>query len=777
MNNHLLEAALDYARAGFSVLPLHSPEGDGCSCGKPSCKNIGKHPRTQHGLKDASSDEAAIRGWWAKWPKANIGLRPGGKSVVLDVDPRHGGDMSLKQLENSHGPVHRPFVVRTGGGGSHLYFKHPGVPVKSRSGIAPGLDIRGDEGYVVVPPSRHHSGKKYEWPKGARLGKGELPILPKWLQEMITGPAPKKTKITVGPITEGERNTTLTSLAGTMRRQGVNEQEILEALLKENKKRCKPPLPQEEVISIGKSVSRYPPISENTIKKGSQASQLVALTSDLSFFHTPENEPYITIRLNNHFETWRLRELHFKRWLARCMYSQSGVAPSSQALNDALALLEANALFDGPTEDVFTRLTQLEDKIYLDLCDPLRQVVEITAHGWKIISDSPVKFRRARGMRPLPMPERGGSINELQPFLNLGSNSHFVLVVSWLLAALNPRGPYPVLVLQGEAGSAKSTSVRVFRDLVDPNTTPLRSEPRETRDLMIAARNSWCIAFDNISQLGRRLSDDLCRLATGGGFSTRQLYTDDEEKLFEATRPLLLNGIDGVVSRGDLLDRSLVVNLPVIPENRRKPEKEFWRDFRLVQPRILGALLDAVACALRRLESIKLSRLPRMADFAQWVVAAEPALGWSPGAFLDAYDRNRSVANTLALEASPIVQALRRVCVAHRFKGTATELLHELEKRAEPRDVMLANWPKDGWALSKQLRAVAPNLRASGLDVNFGEKTSGSGSKRIIRIKRMASGKPEAVAEGRKGPDGIWRFPFPRLPKEQKASKSSESRT
>ena len=145
-----------------------------------------------------------------------------------------------------------------------------------------------------------------------------------------------------------------------------------------------------------------------------------------------------------------------------------------------------------------------------------------------MLSDSPVRFRRARGMNALPVPRRGGSIEALRPFLNVQGDEDFVLIVSWLVAALRPKGPYPVLVLQGEAGSAKSTAVRVLRALVDPNTSPLRSEPRETRDLMIAARNSWCIAFDNVSRLSPRLSDDLCRMATGGGFSTRQLYTDNE---------------------------------------------------------------------------------------------------------------------------------------------------------------------------------------------------------------------------------------------------------
>jgi hypothetical protein len=315
----------------------------------------------------------------------------------------------------------------------------------------------------------------------------------------------------------------------------------------------------------------------------------------------------------------------------------------------------------------------------------------------------------------------------------------------------------------------------VIRELLDPNTTPLRSEPRETRDLMIAAQNAWCIAFDNVSHLGWRLSDDLCRLSTGGGFSTRRLYTDEEEKLFEATRPLLLNGIEGVVSRGDLIDRSLVIYLPVIPEDQRRSEREFWISFRAAQPRIIGCLLDAVACALRRLEKVKLDRLPRMADFARWMVAAEPSLGWPEGTFMAAYDANRRSANTLALEASLIVRALQRACATSSFKGTASQLLRKLVKNADLQDITQKTWPKNGWALSRELRSIAPNLRTAGLDVRFDEKTPGPGSRRIITIARKMEAKPRVGARGRRGPDGIWRFPFPRVPKEQKASKSSES--
>jgi hypothetical protein len=768
MSNQLKKSALRYARMGLPVFPLHSPYNSGCSCGNEDCKDIGKHPRTAHGFKDATTDEKQIRAWWKKWPKANIGIRTGAESglVVLDVDPRHKGFISLQLLEKEHGGLPACPTVHTGGGGRHKYLSHPDIPIKNKTGIEPGLDIRGDGGYVVAPPSRHSSGNRYEWSEHAHLDQMSIPPMPQWLRTLVNEPAPKHSKTYGDSIQEGDRNVALTSFAGAVRRHGATEETILAALRKHNEERCDPPLSDKELEAIAASVSKYPPTEKNSNREPSQATRLVASTSDVSFFHTPENEPYLTIRMGEHHETWRLREVHFKRWLARSLYMQTGAAPSSQALNDALGLLEALALFEGPTEDVFVRLGQSGDKIYLDLCNEAWQVIEISGEGWKVLSESPIRFRRARGMKALPIPQRDGAISELRSFINLASENDFVLLVSWLVAAFNPRGPYPVAVLQGEAGSAKSSGVRVLRELLDPNTTPLRSEPRETRDLMIAAQNAWCIAFDNVSHLGWRLSDDLCRLATGGGFSTRRLYTDEEEKLFEATRPLLLNGIEGVVSRGDLIDRSLVVYLPVIPEDQRRSEKEFWKSFRASQPRIIGSLLDAVACALRRLEKVKLDRLPRMADFARWMVAAEPSLGWPEGTFMAAYDANRRSANTLALEASLIVRALRHVCVHGDFRGTSGELLRKLNNRADAQDIAQKAWPKDAWALSKQLRGIAPNLRPSGLDVRFGEKTPGSGSKRIITITKVAPAKTKGVAQGRKGPDGKWRFPFPRVPKE-----------
>jgi hypothetical protein len=174
--------------------------------------------------------------------------------------------------------------------------------------------------------------------------------------------------------------------------------------------------------------------------------------------------------------------------------------------------------------------------------------------------------------------------------------------VGWLLGALHPHGPYPVLILHGEQGSAKTTTEKFFRSLIDPSSALVRSQPHEPRDLIIAASNGFVCAFDNLSSLPDWFSDALCRLSTGGGFSTRALYTDDEEIIFEAKRPIILNGIEELATRGDLLDRAIVVELPRITDERRQTEDSLCVAFERERPRLLGALLDAVSGALACVE-------------------------------------------------------------------------------------------------------------------------------------------------------------------------------
>ena len=254
-----------------------------------------------------------------------------------------------------------------------------------------------------------------------------------------------------------------------------------------------------------------------------------------------------------------------------------------------------------------------DGRIFLDLADEFWRCVEIGANGWRIAEDPPVRFRRSAGMQPLPLPLRGGSIESLAPFLNLASENDFVLVVAWLLGALRAGGPYSALAVAGEQGSAKTVLSKLLRALIDPSVAPVRALPRDERELFIAASNGHVLAFDNLSGLPPWLSDTLCRLTSGGAFSTRRLFTDQDEILFATARPVILNGIEDIITRPDLADRAILLTLAPIAQRQRRPENALWREFELARPHILGALLDAAAHGLRMLPQVRLQRLPRMA--------------------------------------------------------------------------------------------------------------------------------------------------------------------
>ena len=360
---------------------------------------------------------------------------------------------------------------------------------------------------------------------------------------------------------------------------------------------------------------------------------LVDLAASATLFHTAGGTAFADLAHDGHRETWPVRSTRFRTWLRRRYYAATGSAASAAAVTSALDHIEAQAQFDGPEHAVHVRVAEHNDRIYLDLADECWRAVEVGATGWRIVSAPPVRFIRTPGMLPLPVPERGGSIEALARLLNLPGRDEFVLAVTWLLAALRSGGPYPLLAIAGEQGSAKTFLTKVLRALIDPNVAPVRAAPREERELFISARNSHMLAFDNLSNMPPWISDALCRLASGGSFAVRRLYTDEDEVLFQAARPVVLNGIEEVITRPDLADRAIFLTLGPITEQQRRPEKDLWRDFELQRPKILGAMLDIAAHGLRTFSDVRIERWPRMADFAQWGTACESAFG-PAGVFL-----------------------------------------------------------------------------------------------------------------------------------------------
>jgi len=461
---------------------------------------------------------------------------------------------------------------------------------------------------------------------------------------------------------------------------------------------------------------KEPPLENKVIKDTQTVEMVDAATAAVTELFHAGDDMYAVVPVGGHEETWPIASRTFKRFLAHQYFLSKRKAPGSEVVRSAIQLLEGQALFEGPERKVYVRVAEQNGVLWLDLGDDRWRAVRVTKQGWSIVDKPDVRFLRPHGLEFLPLPERGGSMDELRPFLNVATDEDFILVVAWLIASLRQVGPYPVLVIVSEHGSGKTTMSRILRSLVDPNLASTRSEPKENHDLAIACRNSHIISLDNISKLQDWLSDTLSRIATGNAFSTRKLYSNSDEMLFAACRPILINGITAVPNRPDLLDRAVIVNCKQIPDSQRRPESELWRDFRLAQPRILGAMLDAEVKALERIDDIKLDRLPRMADFAKWITAAEPSLAWAPGQFMEVYSTNRLDAIGEVLQDDPVADLARSLA---DWEGTAAEFLEELNRR-NPELQLRKGWYGKPRQVSDHLKRLAPALRrAEGIEITW----------------------------------------------------------
>ena len=488
-----------------------------------------------------------------------------------------------------------------------------------------------------------------------------------------------------------------------------------------------------------------------------QADLLVALTDkeDVELFHAPgaiDADAYATIKIENHRETWGVRSKGFKRWLLLGFYREHGHAPNEQAVSTALATIEAKASFDGDERLVEVRVAGGGGVVWIDLGDPTWSAVRVDRDGYKLVDSFSVgvRFTRPSGMQSLPAPREGGSVELLRELLNLKSNDDWIMLLGWLVMAFHPHGDHPILDVSGEQGTAKTTACRLARGMVDPNIADLRRPPREELDLVIAAKNSWIVGFDNFSSLPERLSDALCCLSTGSAFSTRTLFTTQDETLIAVKRPVVLNGIPDLATRGDLASRCVSLTLEAIPEEKRRTRAEVERRFLDVRPLVLGALLRAVSCALGRQEGIVLPRMTRMADMCVWVTAAEPALNMSPGTFLAAYERRLSESLDTVVESSPIGSALLALLsgLEDQWVGMPSALLAELEKhRGDGRRPK--GWPDSAQKVSGEVRRIAPTLRQKGIEVVAPTKGS---NPRLFRIGPLpaedARGDPDPKRAG-----------------------------
>jgi hypothetical protein len=443
-----------------------------------------------------------------------------------------------------------------------------------------------------------------------------------------------------------------------------------------------------------------------------------------------------------HQQVHAIRSKSGERVLRLAFKDRHGHWPSSQGFRDGLDALEASA--HGRRVLVGLRTMPFNGGFAIDLGDDAWTRVIVTADGWSLTNTGPL-FRRAQGSLPLPLPVSGGSLDLLRPFINVHDDGDWSMILGWLVYALLPLGPYPILVLQGEQGSSKSTVARVLVSLVDPNAAVLIGAPRDDRDLIVVAHSRHVIALDNLSNIDARLKDWLCRLATGSGLATRKLYSDLNVIVLQATRPIILNGINDLLLADDLTDRAICITLPQIPESTRMPESEFWKAFDRVRFEVFGALLDAAVNGLAAPPLDVGQGNLRMADFAAFASAAAQTWGVTRQEWLQHYRDNRHDVIESGLEASPLA-AILRVWIEdrRRWEGTYKDLLEQLNSSVDEATQQALAWPRSPRGLGNQLRYLAPALRTIGIDIlELGHRNRG----RTVRLESRLLGEHSEHSE------------------------------
>ena len=440
---------------------------------------------------------------------------------------------------------------------------------------------------------------------------------------------------------------------------------------------------------------------------------------------------------------------------------------TKNSVDKVIEVLKGEALF-GNRRRVFTLDVRHsrpdEQTIWYDLG---RYAVRMTGGDWRVVARPPILFKRFQHQKEQLAPEKGGSLELLHKYVNIEDECDWLMFQVFAVSCFIPGFPKPLLVQNGSQGSGKSTPLRMLKSLIDPSSLKSIPIPKTVSDLARIADHHSILFFDNLSKMPTDVSDSLCKLSTGDGFTKRRLYTDDDDVVYELQRPIMLNGINQIITQADLLDRSIPIELQRIPEEKRLTEEELWQSFNKDKPLILGAIFDIISKAVAIYPTVKLNRLPRMADFAKWGYAIAEAMEDYDGSdFISSYEIVVDRQNNEALNASPLAQfVIWLMRDKLEWHGTATELMLEHDssrhKRCDSIELYRLSdspmWPKDPASLGRSLNRISVNLKKVGFII---EKYTEANQRKIrilrdifhpetYRYKFYASKIPETSAERR----------------------------
>lgn len=719
MNNikNIFQAALDYQARGLSVIP------------------VGSNKKSLIPWKEFQSRRATpveIQGWLEEYPAMNIAIVTGRISDIVVVDIEKGG--------SSEG--YPPTVkAKSGGGGVHLYYKHPGYEVPNGARVRELTDIRGDGGYVVAPPSISDKGE-YEWiipPFNSDFSEW-----PAWITKTATFKEDKDKKwlLSKDGVPKGSRNDAAASMAGKIISSIAPE--LLENIgweqLKVWNNKNTPPLSEKELRSVWESIKK---INNNDNRENSRASQANLLLEnilnrkDIVLFHDEQKDGHISLEIAGHQEVWSCKSKAIKRWLASEIYRIQKKAPGSEVIKSILAVLEGKARFEGEEIELQNRIAWRNNELYYDLTNKEWQAIKINKDGWAIVDTPPILFKRYSHHKAQVIPIQNGDVKIFLNYINITNPEHRLLFLAFIVSCFVPDFPHVMLVVFGAQGASKSTLSKLARLIVDPSLIEVASFPHSQKELVQALAHHYFLFFDNVSYISEDQSDTLCKAITGGGHIKRELYSDDDDIIYNFMRCIGLNGINLVTTRPDLLERSLLLELERIEPTERKTEKELYESFKKDLPYILGGIFDTLVKAMRIHPTIKLDSHHRMADWALWSCSIAEALGYTKEEFLNAYQNNITRQTEMLLNENIVATAIITFMEDKKeWRGTPTQLLNALSEHAmfSNIDTREKYWPKGANALSRRLNELSTSLKQMGYLVTINT----TGIERYIHIQKIS---------------------------------------
>jgi hypothetical protein len=489
-------------------------------------------------------------------------------------------------------------------------------------------------------------------------------------------------------------------------------------------------------------------------------------------FKDQYGKPCAAIRVSQdkHLEILPMTSIKFKRYLTKVNRDNTGYSLGDGLLNTVITTLSSEAEFNSEVIPLHLRVAIgsevnqcRNDCIYYDMCDSKRRVIEISKDGWKIIDtnygNSPILFRKYN-QQPLVEPDRNYPQDIFDKLLNLTNvkkENHRHLLKVYIISILIPEIDHVILTTYGQKGAAKSFLLELIKKLIDPSKPTLLTLHRNIEQFIQQVNHNYVCYFDNVKYIVYWLSDEICKAVTGAGHTKRQLYTDDEDIIYEHKRCLGINGINVALTEPDALDRGLSIELQEIDEDERKLEEDLWKEFEQIKPQVLAYILDIISKAMQIKQSLKIKRLPRMADFALWGEAISLAIGYPPDSFLEVYTENRNEQNFVAVNEN-IVGSLILKFIQDLEKRTGfivdidiqyepQELYKELVDFADNNEIRIdgRQFPKEAASLVKKIKTVSPNLKAAyGIIIQIGRCSDNTSvitiSKKTKNTNRVSSG-------------------------------------